>query len=113
MPSSQSTDLLRGLGLSRNPFTDRTAEKTNLDTTSLYTHSDLQGFQPSGAQHLLSICSLRLHTVPAACDPGLISALLQLLMQAFLMNCRPDVPAVWEARLWQDHHPHAGKRARA
>jgi hypothetical protein len=50
MPSSQSTDLLRGLGLSRNPFTDRTAEKTHLDTTALYTHSDLQGFQPSGAQ---------------------------------------------------------------
>lgn len=44
-----STDLLRGLGLSRNPFTDRTAEKTNLDTTSLYLHSDLQGFTPSGA----------------------------------------------------------------
>ena len=26
---------------------DRTAEKTSLDTTSLYVHSDLQGFTPS------------------------------------------------------------------
>eukprot|EP00208_Stichococcus_sp_RCC1054_P006187 CAMPEP_0206139636 /NCGR_PEP_ID=MMETSP1473-20131121/6804_1 /ASSEMBLY_ACC=CAM_ASM_001109 /TAXON_ID=1461547 /ORGANISM="Stichococcus sp, Strain RCC1054" /LENGTH=525 /DNA_ID=CAMNT_0053533509 /DNA_START=135 /DNA_END=1712 /DNA_ORIENTATION=+ len=48
-----STDLLRGLGLSRNPFTDRTAEKTNLDTTSLYLHSDLQGFTPSDQTYLL------------------------------------------------------------
>lgn len=43
-----STDVLEQFGLSRNPFTDRTAEKTFLDGTSLYVHSDLQGFQPSG-----------------------------------------------------------------
>ena len=43
-----ATDLLKQFGLSRNPFTDRTAEKTSLDTTSLYVHSDLQGFVPSG-----------------------------------------------------------------
>ena len=42
-----STDLLRQFGLSRNPFTDRTAEKTSLDNQSLYIHSDLQGFTPS------------------------------------------------------------------
>lgn len=53
-----STDLLRGLGLSRNPFTDRTAEKTNLDTTSLYLHSDLQGFTPSGDPQGSAHCSL-------------------------------------------------------
>lgn len=34
---------------SRNPFVDRTAEKTELDDVSLYMHSDLQGFKPSGA----------------------------------------------------------------
>ncbi len=28
---------------------DRTAEKTELDDVSLYMHSDLQGFKPSGA----------------------------------------------------------------
>jgi hypothetical protein len=55
-----TTDLLRGLGLSRNPFTDRTAEKTNLDVTSLYSHSDLQGFEPSGAHP---------HAPPRACTP--------------------------------------------
>lgn len=42
------TDLLRQFGLQRNPFTDRTAEKTGLDDLSLYVRSDLQGFQPSG-----------------------------------------------------------------
>lgn len=44
----QHTDLLRQFGLQRNPFTDRTAEKTGLDDLSLYVRSDLQGFQPSG-----------------------------------------------------------------
>lgn len=44
------TDLLRQFGLHRNPFTDRTAEKTGLDELSLYIRSDLQGFEPSGAQ---------------------------------------------------------------
>lgn len=63
-------------GLSRNPFTDRTAEKTVLDSTSLYVHSDLQGFSPSGARdHVTaslfdpfhrwpSECSYCTHTVP-------------------------------------------------
>ena len=42
-----NTDLLKQYGLSRNPFIDRTAEKTNLDSQSLYIPSDLQGFTPS------------------------------------------------------------------
>lgn len=54
-----STDLLKGLGLARNPFTDRTAEKTHLDTMSLYTHSDLQGFQPSGSLKVHGWCATR------------------------------------------------------
>jgi hypothetical protein len=54
-----STDLLKQFGLSRNPFTDRTAEKTSLDTTSLYVHSDLQGFVPSGDDHLPSTSQVR------------------------------------------------------
>jgi hypothetical protein len=33
-----TTDLLKTFGLSRNPFTDRTAEKTAHDDTSLYIH---------------------------------------------------------------------------
>ena len=41
-------DLLKSFGLSRNPFTDRTAEKTTLDGIAHYNHSDLQGFAPSG-----------------------------------------------------------------
>lgn len=41
------TDLLKRFGLGRNPFTDRTAEKTEHDETSLYIHSDLRGFKPS------------------------------------------------------------------
>lgn len=41
------TDLLKQFGLSRNPFTDRTAEKSYLDPLSLYIHSDLRGFRPS------------------------------------------------------------------
>lgn len=44
---ARHTDILRQWGLSRNPFTDRTAEKTSLDDVSLYIHSDLQGFAPS------------------------------------------------------------------
>ena len=43
-----TTDLLKQFGLRRNPYTDRTAEKTHLDGLSMYIHSDLQGFAPSG-----------------------------------------------------------------
>jgi hypothetical protein len=42
-----TTDLLKTFGLSRNPFTDRTAEKTSHDAVSLYIHSDLRGFRPN------------------------------------------------------------------
>lgn len=44
--------LLAKYGLSRNPFTDRTAEKTDLDDTSLYLHADLQNFRPSEETYL-------------------------------------------------------------
>ena len=53
-------DLLKSFGLSRNPFTDRTAEKTTLDGIAHYNHSDLQGFAPSGplfvALRLVALC---------------------------------------------------------
>lgn len=48
-----ATNLLNKFGLSRNPFTDRTAEKTSLDPTSLYQHSDLQGFAPSERTYIV------------------------------------------------------------
>ncbi|GFR45248.1 hypothetical protein Agub_g6354 [Astrephomene gubernaculifera] len=47
-----TTDLLKTFGLSRNPFTDRTAEKTNLDSTSLYIHSDLRGLKPTDTTYV-------------------------------------------------------------
>lgn len=47
-----TTDLLKTFGLSRNPFTDRTAEKTAHDNTSLYVHSDLRGFKPSDTTYV-------------------------------------------------------------
>jgi hypothetical protein len=47
-----TTDLLKTFGLSRNPFTDRTAEKTAHDTTSLYIHSDLRGFKPNDTTYV-------------------------------------------------------------
>lgn len=47
-----TTDLLKTFGLSRNPFTDRTAEKTNHDATSLYIHSDLRAFRPSDTTYV-------------------------------------------------------------
>eukprot|EP00884_Botryococcus_braunii_P000966 jgi/Botrbrau1/10870/Bobra.0025s0047.1 len=60
-----STDLLKQFGLSRNPFTDRTAEKTVLDSTSMYIHSDLQGFSPSACSFAYSAPLL---TQPPACE---------------------------------------------
>lgn len=49
MPSS---DVLSLFGLSHNPFTDRTAEKTELNDVSLYIHSDLAGFKPSDTTYV-------------------------------------------------------------
>lgn len=44
----QLVDLLREFGLTRNPFNDRTAEKTGLlDDVSLFVPSDLRNFSPS------------------------------------------------------------------
>ncbi|KAL4444959.1 hypothetical protein ABPG77_004009 [Micractinium sp. CCAP 211/92] len=50
--NGRQTDLLKQFHLSRNPFVDRTAEKTELDDVSLYIHSDLQGFKPSETTYL-------------------------------------------------------------
>lgn len=47
-----TTDLLKTFGLSRNPFTDRTAEKTNHSDSSLYIHSDLRGFRPNDTTYV-------------------------------------------------------------
>jgi energy-coupling factor transporter ATP-binding protein EcfA2 len=45
-------NLLEQHGLARNPFTDRTAENTQLDQFSLYEHSDLQHFKPSNRTYV-------------------------------------------------------------
>jgi energy-coupling factor transporter ATP-binding protein EcfA2 len=45
-------NLLEQHGLARNPFTDRTAENTQLDPLSLYEHSDLQHFKPSNQTYV-------------------------------------------------------------
>ncbi|CAD7694808.1 unnamed protein product [Ostreobium quekettii] len=47
------TNLLDKFGLDRNPFTDRTAEKTSLHDASLYQHSDMQGFRPSDRTYVI------------------------------------------------------------
>ena len=47
-----TTDLLKTFGLSRNPFTDRTAEKTAHSDSSLYIHSDLRGFTPNDTTYI-------------------------------------------------------------
>jgi energy-coupling factor transporter ATP-binding protein EcfA2 len=48
------TDLLRTYGLARNPFNDRTAEKTGpLDDVSLFVPSDLRDFQPSNTTYVI------------------------------------------------------------
>lgn len=53
MGSRGHTDLLRQFGLSRNPFVDRTAEKTGpLDEVSLFVPSDLRHFQPSNTTYV-------------------------------------------------------------
>lgn len=50
---SRNTDLLKTYGLSRNPFIDRTAEKTVMDNPlSLYVHSDLKGFKPTATTYV-------------------------------------------------------------
>lgn len=40
-------NLLNKFRLTRNPFTDRTAEKTVLDDNAIYSRSDLTRFEPS------------------------------------------------------------------
>jgi ABC-type molybdenum transport system ATPase subunit/photorepair protein PhrA len=49
--------LLRQFGLARNPFNDRTAEKTGpLDDVSLFVPSDLRDFQPSNTTYVIFGC---------------------------------------------------------
>eukprot|EP00924_Labyrinthula_sp_SR-Ha-C_P006229 augustus_masked-scaffold_31-processed-gene-0.43-mRNA-1 protein AED:0.12 eAED:0.15 QI:0/-1/0/1/-1/1/1/0/611 len=53
VPSLHSgSRMLESLGLGRNPYVDRTAEKSLLQTQSFYLHSDLQGFRPSETTYL-------------------------------------------------------------
>ena len=86
-----STDVLKQFGLSRNPFTDRTAEKTFLDGSSLYVHSDLQGFRPSG------IC----------CVPRHGGATYTLVTHS---SCRDNIHILRQTGFWQDNHQDAGAR---
>jgi energy-coupling factor transporter ATP-binding protein EcfA2 len=51
---ARHTDLLCQFGLARNPFNDRTAEKTGpLDDVSLFVPSDLRDFQPSNTTYVI------------------------------------------------------------
>ena len=69
-----TTDLLKTFGLSRNPFTDRTAEKTVHDVVSLYIHSDLRGFRPSETTYVFfgkrgsGKTTIRLQVRPRRCQ---------------------------------------------
>ncbi len=47
-----NTDLLNQFGLQRNPFVDRTAERTKLDDSALYVQSDLRCFEPSATTYV-------------------------------------------------------------
>lgn len=96
-----STDLLKQFGLSRNPFTDRTAEKTDLDTTSLYVHSDLQGFTPSGdniSHHPLCLFKQCLQ----------LSSLARISEAYELIVNRDDLCDLWKAGIWENNHSSAG-----
>ena len=84
-----STDVLKQFGLSRNPFTDRTAEKTFLDGSSLYVHSDLQGFRPSGT------CYIPRH------DGAIYTIVTRV-------SCRDNIHILWQTGFWQDDHQDAG-----
>mmetsp|Transcript_19938 Transcript_19938/g.32847 ORF Transcript_19938/g.32847 Transcript_19938/m.32847 type:complete len:547 (+) Transcript_19938:1775-3415(+) len=50
--SGGGSRMLSNLGLGRNPYVDRTAEKTMLRTGAFYLHSDLQGFVPSDTTYI-------------------------------------------------------------
>lgn len=45
-------NLLRQFRLTRNPFTDRTAEKTELDDSAIYKRSDLINFKPNDTTYV-------------------------------------------------------------
>ncbi|KAK9837250.1 hypothetical protein WJX81_001515 [Elliptochloris bilobata] len=47
-----TTDLLNQFGLQRNPFVDRTAERTKLSADALYVQSDLRCFEPSATTYV-------------------------------------------------------------
>ena len=85
-----STDVLQQFGLSRNPFTDRTAEKTFLDGTSLYVHSDLQGFQPSGKSRTVGLLD-----VSAGASALCIQVLLSWCLVHLAWCLRIHVSVMW------------------
>ncbi|KAA6417862.1 MAG: hypothetical protein FRX49_12160 [Trebouxia sp. A1-2] len=92
-----STDVLKQFGLSRNPFTDRTAEKTFHDGSSLYVHSDLQGFHPSAYDeyndHARSSGKSRGHFVVDLCRPGHLTICLRNFQER--IKCNDDN---WDAQ---------------
>jgi len=47
-----TSKMLAKLGLTHNPYVDRTAEKSLLKTGAFYLHSDLQGFRPSETTYI-------------------------------------------------------------
>ena len=107
-----STDVLQQFGLSRNPFTDRTAEKTFLDGTSLYVHSDLQGFQPSGKATVGLLGASAGHHY-CACVSSAVAPQTSMVSEDSFHNhvarrCRDDLHLLWQAGLWEDHHQDAG-----
>ncbi len=90
--NGRQTDLLKQFHLSRNPFVDRTAEKTELDDVSLYIHSDLQGFKPSGGCCALVLLPARTSTLcrqlkVRALSGGFVSKLVAACTAAF--KCLP------------------------
>lgn len=100
---------------SRNPFVDRTAEKTELDDVSLYVHSDLQGFRPSGERRsggarTRRACALMAASAahPGSCPRLAVTSLAGSLHPRRRPTARRDhLHFLWQARQRQDHDPHA------
>ncbi|KAK3254201.1 hypothetical protein CYMTET_36579, partial [Cymbomonas tetramitiformis] len=53
VPDPTRTPFLSFYRLAKNPFVDRTAEKTRLDPTSVYLPSDLQGFSATDMTYVI------------------------------------------------------------
>eukprot|EP00976_Prorocentrum_cordatum_P113490 1195708-Prorocentrum_minimum.AAC.3 len=52
VPEPERTPFLSFYGLRRNPYVDRTAEKTRLESKAVYLPSDLQGFTPTDMTYI-------------------------------------------------------------